>query len=304
MKASESIFRILSIDGGGIRGVCPAHIISCISERLAVDVYDKFNLIAGTSTGAIVASAISCRIPPKTIIQLFKEYGPIIFNKKQLLSNLHIRSLYSNNNLKYVLKEIFQDIKLGDLDKPLILPASSVNLGGVHVFKSSYSSHFTRDKNTLVRDAVLASCSAPVFFNPVQCKEYLLADGGLWANNPVLVAIIDAKRRLSKDFTNLKVLSLGTGHSKIAYKNGKKTMGWGFLTGWKRKKIISYILSLQSESAHNMAQLLLNKEQLLRLNFESDNELSLDDVKDVDYFIAKADSIFTNHSEALKKFLL
>ncbi len=80
---NSDTFKILSIDGGGIRGVFPTHILSCISKRLNIDVTDYFDMIAGTSTGSIVAGAIALKKEPSEIISLYKEYGIKIFPKNK-----------------------------------------------------------------------------------------------------------------------------------------------------------------------------------------------------------------------------
>ena len=87
---------------------------------------------------------------------------------------------------------------LGQVKIPLILPAVDIGNGCVHVLKSNYDPTFTRDYKVRVSDAVLASCSAPTYFDPIVIDDkYRLVDGGLWANNPSLVATIDAKYRLN-----------------------------------------------------------------------------------------------------------
>ena len=298
-------FRILSIDGGGIRGVFPAHILYCISEKLGISLHDKVDLIAGTSTGAIVAAAIACEIAPEKIKRLYYEKGAGIFESKwSLIPSKFLQTLthglYNSSNLKRILAEVFGDIRLGDVKIPLLLPASDIGLGGVHVFKSSYSPDFTRDKETLVRDAVLASCAAPTFFNPAKVGPYLLADGGLWANNPTLAAIIDAQYRLNIQFENIHVLSVGTGHAKKYY-GTKDDRWWGFMFGWGGRKFIDFLLSLQALSTNNYAQLML-QDRLLRLDFESDMPLPLDDCSANDDLIARADKEFTYRSTSIINF--
>lgn len=208
---SAQTFKILSIDGGGMRGVFPAHILCCMTQRLGINVGEQFNMIAGTSTGAIVAAAIACKIDPAVVVSLYREYGPYIFSrKKSLLPAKYqpaFQSLYNNDQLKTILENIFKEIKLGEITIPLLLPATDIGNGGVHVFKSGYSKDFTRDKEVLLRDAILASCSAPTYFNPMKFKEYLLADGGLWANNPALAAVIDAQHRLNINLSDIRILS-------------------------------------------------------------------------------------------------
>jgi len=156
-------------------------------------------------------------------------------------------SSYTHDELSKLLKEVFGNKKLGEVKLPLMLPSTDIGNGCVHVFKSGYSNKFTRDPEVFVRDAVIASCSAPTFFDPYKVNPYLLADGGLWANNPALTAVIEAIHQLKKDPKSLRVLSLGTGHAKTFYEQSPSLFGWGFLTRWKRNEFINLILSLQSQ---------------------------------------------------------
>ena len=299
-------FLILSIDGGGIRGIFPAHILSCISDRLGIKISEQFDMITGTSTGSIIAAAIACDIEPYQISELYRQHGSKIFSRKNFFFNTKaisaIQSLYDNSYFRMVLQDIFGNLTLGDVNIPLLIPATDIGYGGVHVFKSSYSPDFTRDSKVLIRDAILASCSAPTYFDPAKVNEYLLADGGLWANNPSLAAVIDAQKRLNIDFKNICVLSLGTGHSKTSYGVNTKRK-WGLLRGWKGPEFISFLMSLQAQSTYNYLQLMLDKYQLLRLDFESDLPLPLDDHSAIDDLISRADRVFTHHSHDIKNFI-
>jgi patatin-like phospholipase/acyl hydrolase len=307
----EKTFRILSIDGGGFRGVYSAHLLNCIESKLNIRLLDTFDLIAGTSTGSIIAAGIACGIPVSEILQLYKDHGRRIFRRRMharlpLISGL-FASKYKNKYLKKVLSATFEENKLGDLSKPLIIPSTDIGNGCVHVFKSKYADGFVRDPEVFVRDAVLASCSAPTYFDPYKVKEYLLVDGGLWANNPSLVAAIDAKKRMKADMARIKILSIGTGTVKQYYPQKisliKRLIGWGFMTRWGGDKFINTLLYLQSAAASNMLGLLLSEEQILRLNFESDIEIEMDDACLFDDLTSRADRDFTHGADKIKAFL-
>lgn len=298
-------FKILSIDGGGIRGVFPAHILKCISDRLHVSIIDNIDLVTGTSTGSIIAAALACRIDPERIIALYREKGKTIFTPRASFLPRFLRpgfhSVYKNETLYEELTNVFQDIKLGDITTPLIIPATDIGNGLIHVFKSSYSPEFTRDKDRYVRDAVMASCSAPTYFDPTKVSEYLLADGGVWANNPSLVAMIDAQKRLGIAKSDLQILSIGTGQSKKSY-GTKVKRKWGLLLGWQHKEIVNFFMSLQAQATHNYLELFLEPDQLLRLNFGTGEKLPLDDCSLIDDFISEADKEFTYKSTSIKNF--
>ncbi|WP_432822186.1 CBASS cGAMP-activated phospholipase [Trichloromonas sp.] len=303
---SRGVFRILSIDGGGIRGAFPAHILSCIKHRLQINIDDHFDMIAGTSTGSIVAAAVACKIDPEEVVELYREHGPSIFTRKRsLLPDKYQpgrESIYKNENLKKVLEKRFGCVKLGEITKPLLIPATDIGNGGVHVFKSAYQEDYHRDGKVPLHQAILASCSAPTYFNPTKVDEYLLADGGLWANNPSLAAVIDAQRRLGIELPKIRILSLGTGHAKTCY-GVKGDREWGLLNGWKGTEFISFLMSLQAQTTNNYLQLMLGSDQILRLDFDSDCPLPLDDCSALDDLVSNADRIFTHNSSKIREFL-
>jgi uncharacterized protein len=305
-------FKILSIDGGGIRGVYPAHILRCIEERHQINLFDTFDMIAGTSTGSIIAAGVATGMPAADIVAMYKEHGAGIFRKKRFfwpgkkLKSMFqpmFDSVYDARYLENVLSEVFQDKRLGDIKKPLLLPATDIGNGCVHVLKSGYSREFTRDNNVLVKDAVFASCSAPTYFDPHKLDHYLLVDGGLWANNPALAAMIDAQKRLSIDQDDIQILSIGTGHTRTSY-GTNVSRKWGLANGWKHKELISFILSLQSQSATNYLSLMLRPGQIKRIDFDSDLSLPMDDVSIIDDLVSRSDHKFTHESEAIREFIL
>lgn len=314
-------FYILSIDGGGFRGLFAAHLLKRMEEEWQLDWRNRFGLLAGTSTGAILAAGLACGKSALQLADFYKTHAKTIFTprlRSRFDSLKLFTSRYSSKNLKTLLEATLGETTLGQVTTPLILPSVDIGNGCVHVFKSKYHDDFVRDSNVRVSDAVLASCSAPTYFAPVVVDEkYQLADGGLWANNPSLVATIDAHYRLKIPLKKMRILSIGTGKSKTFYprSQGKwkdhvlhSWQGWGLLTRWQHSKFIDLIFNLQSDNAHNMLCLLMgesprNSKQVLRLTFEADEPLPLDCVRRRDDWITKADYVFTHESPRIAKFL-
>lgn len=302
-------FKILSIDGGGFRGVYSAHILKRIESEFDINWLDEFDLIAGTSTGSIIAASLAIGKKAGEVLELYKTHGRDIFNNPFPKWGI-LFSKYSKKNLSKILKSFFNDIKLGDIAQPLIIPTTDIANGCVHVMKSTFHNEFYRDKDVFLSEAVLASCSAPTYFKPTLLegdKPYLLADGGLWANSPCLVAAIEARKRLNADFKDLKILSIGTGNSNLFYSikeyKKRKIFGWGFVSGWKRDKFIKMLLNLQSQNANNMLGLVLEEEQIRRVNFDSDVDLALDAPNEFDDLVSRADKQFSHESALIKNFL-
>jgi patatin-like phospholipase/acyl hydrolase len=295
--------RLLAIDGGGIRGIYASHVLERIQAEFELEFHQDFDLIAGTSTGSIIAAALAYDIPLTKVTKLYREQGPVIFSPRRWSLKGALFPRYASDPLRDALTNVFQDATLSDAKTRLVIPATDIGNGGVHVFKSNYDERFVRDRNVKVVDAVLASCSAPSYFEPARVGPYQLSDGGLWANNPSLVAVTEALSRLGAERAQIKLLSVGTGIGKNYYPLSQNRGSWGFVTGWGMLKFISMLMNLQSATASNVVQLLLDKHQTVRINFESDLPLSLDDVSVIDDLISKADKDFTHNSAAIRSLL-
>lgn len=320
MNKDAGSFYILSVDGGGFRGLYAAHILRRMEEEWQLDWKSQFGMLAGTSTGAILVAGLLCGRTAAELSEFYKTRGESIFTPRSwsFLDPLKVfRSRYSIARLEKQLDEIFGDITLGKISTPLILPAVDIGNGCVHMFKSTYDNSFVRDRQVRVAKAVLASCAAPLYFDPIIMGDlYQLADGGIWANNPSLVATIEAHYRLRISLEKIRVLSIGTGKSKAFYplSHGKwkdrlcRPFGWGLLTRWQRVRLIDLIRNLQSDTAHNMLCLLLGESPLdpknvLRVTFESDRPLPMDCTNRGKEWISRADHDFTRGSHKIRTFL-
>lgn len=293
-------FSILAVDGGGTRGIYPAQILARVEEALGRRAQNCFDLLAGTSTGSIIAGAAATGIPMEEVVGLFEKESPLIFGKARFPSwvSIFFRSKYSIGSLEKVLQEYLPQTVLWEVSTPLMITSADIATGGVHVFKSRYphdhGEPYERDGNVLLRDAILASCAAPTYFDPKAVGPYLLADGGLWANNPSSIALTEAISRFKKGVDQIKVLSIGTGHTTNMYTERGR---WGLLTGWGGNKLVSYTLGLQSQASTNMAKLILN-DRYLRLDPEVDT-WELDDTKHMGNLKALAERDFAYQSKAI-----
>ena len=297
LMAQDSVFHILALDGGGTRGIYSAQVLASIEQVNGVPIREQFDLIAGTSTGSIVAGAIAAGIPMTKIVELFRTESQRIF-RRTWFSWLHLRSKYPRQPLGQIIGAYLPDMTLGEISTPLMITSSDISTGGVHVFKSRYlkdlGEPYVRDANVSLRDAILASCSAPTYFDPVPVGDFLLADGGLWANNPSIIALTEAVSKFRRSVDQVHILSIGTGHSVNLYTEHRL---WGLLTGWGRQKLVSYVLRLQSDASANMAKLLLAG-RYLRIDPEIE-PWGLDNIKHLDSLKALATRDFTQRSEAI-----
>lgn len=296
--------KILCIDGGGIRGYFAGYLLHKIQHEYGLTFHDNFDLICGTSTGSIIAAALAVDYPIDEVVKLYEEKGKEIFNAKRLNLKGVLRSKYRSAPLQRELNNAFGNATLSDAKTRLLIPATDIVNAQVHVFKSPYLESFVRDKDVRIADAVLASCSAPTYFKPAYVDPYLLADGGLWANDPSLVAYIEAVGKLGVNSQDVKIFSVGTGIGNKYYSVASKDRSWGALTGWGGPEIIDVILNLQSKTAGNMLGLLLGEDQYFRLNFERSSKLSLDAVETLSDLKTIADRLFTEKSQKIRNFII
>ena len=183
-----------------------------------------------------------------------------------------------------------------------MITSSEISKSKVHIFRSSYGSRDSEiaptNKSVSLWDAILASCAAPTFFAPKSLDNALLADGGLWANNSSTIAFTEALSAFGKDTQEVRMLSVGTGHSVNMYRNRR---GWGFITGWGGAKLTSYMMSLQSQASANMAKRLL-RENYLRINPEIDF-WELDTLTQLSNLKSLAARDFEKNAEGIEVFL-
>ena len=299
--ANTNPFHILALDGGGTRGIYTAQLLSKIEQVFQIRIKTCFDLIAGTSTGSIIAGAAVSDIPMQDIVELFETETPHIFRRRWYRIPLFL-SKYPSEKLAQILAVHLPATPLGEIAMPLMITSSEIAKSEVHIFRSNYADKLGQpnpsDKGVGLRDAILASCAAPTFFAPKSLHNSLLADGGLWANNPSTIAFTEALSAFGKETQEVRMLSIGTGHSVDMYRNRR---GWGFVTGWGGAKLTSYVMTLQSQASANMAKLLL-KENYLRINPEIDF-WELDTLTQLDNLKSLAERDFEKNAEGIKAFL-
>ena len=144
-KGSEPIsFQLLSLDGGGVRGLFSAAVLAHLEEDLNIRVTDHFDLITGTSTGGIIALGLAIGLRPKEIVDFYLKRSDVIFQRSWLKFPLaqfwhHLRGVkYDNSNLVAALKEVFGDHLLGDCRQPVVVPAFNLSTDGVRLFKTPH----------------------------------------------------------------------------------------------------------------------------------------------------------------------
>ena len=299
---NKDIFHILALDGGGTRGIYTAQLLAKIEQAFGTRIKTCFDLIAGTSTGAIIAGAAVSDIPMQDIVELFETETPYIFQRRWYRIPLFL-SKYPSEQLAQIIAKHIPATPLGEIGTPLMITSSEIAKSEVHIFRSNYGSHDSQgtpptSKEVCLRDAILASCAAPIFFAPKSVDNLLLADGCLWANNPSAIAATEALSVFRKKAREIRMLSIGTGHSTNMYQQRR---GWGFITGWGGVKLTSYVMTLQAQASAHTAKLLL-KGNYLRINPEIDR-WEIDNLTQLDTLKSLAERDFERRAAEIKAFL-
>ena len=233
-QSSLKRFQILALSGGGFRGLYTAKLVADIEEDIQVPFATKFDLIAGTSVGGILALALSLEIPARQIVDMFEQHGGQIFSKRWSLGGI-VRALYSSASLHGLLseKELFGEKLLGACKHPVIIPAINYTTGKPVVFKTPHHKDFKRDHKHRMVDVALATSAAPAYFPRHIFGNSQYVDGGLYANALGLLAVHEAETFMDCEGSIIRLLSIGTMSSKFTVDPRREPSGgtfdWG---GW------------------------------------------------------------------------
>ncbi len=241
MDSDKKTFKILSIDGGGIKGLYSARVLQHLEEKYGT-LSDYFDMICGTSTGGLIALGLSLRIPAKDLVKFYTEKGPSIFPERRKYFWLRWYDFarqsaffgkFSDSALKTALTDVFGEKLIGESNNLLCIPSYLVTEGKPRVFKKDYGDLDCDDMTPYV-DVALATSAAPTFFPLAEIKiydNYQFIDGGVWANNPTLVGYVEAMTRIiGEDYGSLDILSVSslnlTGGRPVGMRRMRSFIGW------------------------------------------------------------------------------
>lgn len=300
-------FKILCIDGGGIKGLYSAKVLSIFEETYDTLCSGHFDLICGTSTGGIIALAISQKMSMNNVVDFYKEYGPSIFIQKnrkwsikdKLLSfkQVLLRSKYPQKYLKRALQEQFGDKTIKDSHNLLCIPAYNMTDASPRIFKKDYAEFNQDDKKSYV-EVALATAAAPTYLPVVEIDNIMYADGGLYANNPIIIGLTEALykwikpqgKRGPNDFDGVEVLSISSlevasgdvpGNTARSFWNWKDTLFDSYTIGQNKSsqfflKVLKNHLDFELEITRVVNNPLSpDQSQLIEMDNASDKSLKL-----------------------------
>lgn len=241
--------RVLALDGGGVRGVIPAVVLAEIERVAGRPLVELFDLVAGTSTGGIIALALTVpkpeggpRYTAQDVIHFYLSEIPRVFHRSTPHALKSAGSLrgpkYPVGQFERTLRETFADTRLSDVLRDVLITSYDIEGRNVHFFES-WEAAARPDRNFYLRDIARATSAAPPYFPPARIESlagpprFSLVDGGIAANNPALTAYVHARRRVPG--ADVLLVSIGTGSPErpIPYEKARR---WGAI-GWATEVI-------------------------------------------------------------------
>lgn len=296
-RVSDGIsFRILALDGGGIKGAFTASVLATLQSCLGRPIAEHFDLIAGTSTGGILAVGLGMGLSPQEMLKFYRERGPVIFpmtrfyrrwwrNLRQWIFVKHSREvLFDELSAAYFPSKSVRS--LGVSRSRLVIPAYDAVSGLCHTFRTPHNPLLMGDANTNAAEVAMATAAAPTYFSAAKVATLVANgtyfDGGVWANCPVMAGIVEAVCYLDVPLDRIDVLSIGTTDEPFTVKSFAKS---GIL-GWRRT-LIDLLMNAQVDSAVSHARQLVGEPRFLRINATtSPGEYTLDNPREIENLIA------------------
>jgi patatin-like phospholipase/acyl hydrolase len=316
------LIKVLSIDGGGIRGIIPALVLNVIERATGKPICQLFDLIAGTSTGGILALGLTKpdphnptqpHYPAEKLIDIYEQEGPAIFSRS-VWHKLHSAwnladEKYPSLGIEGVLKDYFEEALLSQALTELVIPSYEIEKRDCFFFKRSKARANPPADNFLMRQVARSTSAAPTYFEPCRIADgndksyWALIDGGVFANNPAMCALAEAMVIFGRD-NDFLVVSLGTGQltRPLPYEQAKD---WG-LAGWAQNIINIIFDGVQDTVDYQLRQLLPDTDGRTRCYYRFQVELDRgnDDMDDasrtnLDALRQKADDLVRMESDAL-----
>lgn len=291
------MFKILSIDGGGIRGVIPGTLLHHVESQVGKGIAEMFDLIVGTSTGGILAAGLAApkkksrkpKFSTMDVLSLYTDHGREIFNRSfwRGITSLGgaLDERYDHRPLEALLKKFLGNATLADCVTPIVVTSYDIERREPYFFKTRHAKDKARDRNHYLRDVARATSAAPTYFEPAEVKTIgevatrrALVDGGVFANNPAMCALVEAiDHGALPDEVLLVSLGTGTATRMIPYQEAKD---WGAL-GWVRPIIGVMMDGVADAVDYQLCMLMPNKtrgDAQRYFRFDTVLDLALDDM--------------------------
>lgn len=246
-----TIYRILSLDGGGIRGAATAQFLKALEAALPRSIYQSFDYFAGTSTGGLIALLAVNQASTDDCVTLYNaDNGGQIMDKsvwdRMVPIYLQTAPKYDGKGKTKVLKRVFKQQRLRSASKPVLITAYDINQRQIVVFKSDGGSE--SEYNPPVWEVADATSAAPTYFPTVKSSaepSKWLVDGGVAANNPSMCALAEAIKK-GVPLADIRMVAVGTGipcrGSDDANQTGEASRNWGGVE-WLKHGLIDHLFA-------------------------------------------------------------
>lgn len=268
---SAGLCRLLALSGGGYRGLFTARVLSCLEDQARRSAVEIFDLIVGTSTGALIGAALSLKVPARSIEKAYLERGPLIFSAQsgwratRSMRRFFLSAPYEPSALYAVIRELIGDevarTPLRDLNIPFVATAVSHTREQIRLFGGG---RFARISDQIsIEDAIVASAAAPTYFPSKQYMGESLVDGGLVANAPELIAVAAAKSELGVAMEEIRLLAIGTASPS----EGLRALSFDRrgIVRWllSKRGLVRLTMSAQEHLARQLTKQLLNENYVI-----------------------------------------
>lgn len=308
-SGSSALLRVLTLDGGGAKGFYTLGVLKELEAMIGCPLHQKFDLVFGTSTGAIIASLIALGHSVDSILNLYRKHVPNVMSQKSAPAR--------SQALKNLASEVFSDAMFSDVKTGIGIVTAKWLTERPMIFKGSVAqAHgrvgtFVPGFGVTIADAVKASCSAYPFFERTIVRTSMgedieLIDGGYCANNPTLYAIADAVQALESDRKDIRLVSVGVG----VYPDPKPTL----LMRLAKKYLVSVqllqkTLEINTQSMDQLRQILFHDIPTIRINDsyatpEMATDLLEHDLRKLDILFQRGRESFASREKQLREYLV
>jgi len=270
-------FKILSIDGGGIKGILPAQILAEIEVELCngKPISSYFDMITGTSTGGILAIGLAAGVSARDLLSMYLDRGSEIFPKKGKVLLSPLSTIHDRKPLESIVRETLGKKKFGEANTRLCIP-SLYNEGEPVMRKTAHHPDYKKDHAREMASVALETSAAPLFLGGYKESEEIFLDGGLFINNPIMAAVVDTLACYEIQRHNISVLSIGCGHTPLTFNAKAANKG----TAYWAVNAQRFASHLQSHNALGQAGLLIGRNNVLRVDPTVAVEIGMDDYKE------------------------
>lgn len=275
------MFRILALDGGGIKGTYTAAVLDQFEEQLGGPVVSHFDLIVGTSTGGIISLGLACGVSAARILELYKDEGYKIFPPATTgwggIIDWIFGPKYDSNDLKDILLKYFPNRRFMEIEHNLAITSFDASSAKPVVFKTGYHKTLSAHKDLSVVEVALATSAAPAYLKAADIDCGVMIDGGIWANCPVMVGVTEALTLFARKQSDIFILSIGTTSIPTFVRRDAREGG---LLHWLRpaSSLLMHAANLGAiEQASKLSKVLVRIDDVV-----DPGRLEMDDAKQVD----------------------